>query len=127
MPALAAITLQNNAAANVVFSPVTIDTKTGVVSWATANAVYDAKSTVTFSMVHPKGNSTRVRIREKVVIPVMDAVDVNKKVDECIASVEISLPKTATQLQRLDLRKYIDTLLTNAITTAAIDTFEGVY
>lgn len=127
MSAFATLALTNNAAATVNFTPLSLDNSTGVAKWGTASSVFDGKSLVTMKVDLPTGKSTRIKIKQKVSIPIMDTVNVNLKLDELICTIEISLPKTATQTQRLDLRKYADTLLLNAVTTSAVDLFEGIY
>lgn len=126
MTAFAAITLLNNAAANVVFNPQSIDSS-GVAKWLTSDAVYDAKKVVTMSVSLPKGKSTVARVKQKVVIPIMDAIDATKKVGEAYVYIEAVIPKLASETIRLDLRKHADTLLTNAVSTAAYQFLEAQY
>lgn len=126
MSAFATVALTNEAAATVNFTPLNLD-NTGVARWGTANSVYDAKSLLSMKVDLPSGKSTRIKVKQKLTIPVMDAVDATLKIDELICNVEFSLPKSATQTQRLDMRKYAATLLAHAITTAAVDVFEGIY
>jgi len=57
----------------------------------------------------------------------MDTVDTTKKVAEAYVDVVFVLPKQASETIRLDLRKYADQLLINAVTTAAVQNFEDVY
>lgn len=126
MSAFAAITLQNNAAANVVFNPAALGSD-GVAKWFTADSVYDAKQSVTMSLSLPKNGSQVVRVKQKVVVPIMDTVNPSLKVAEAYANVEFVLPKNASETVRLDLRKYVSTLLTNAVTTAAVQSLEAIY
>jgi hypothetical protein len=37
------------------------------------------------------------------------------------------LPKQATETNRLDLRRYTEKLLENAVSTAAVTNFEAIY
>lgn len=127
MPAFAALVLKNNAATNVTFNPLTIDTTTGVASYATADANWDAKTIVTASSSTPSGKSSRARQRIKVTLPIMDAIDVTKKIDEVIVDVSISYPRSSTSLQRNDCRAYADSALQSAIATAFASSYEGIY
>lgn len=127
MSAFAALTLVNNAAANVTFNPLALNASTGVASYATNNAVYDQKSVASLSVTLPSAKSARCKVKGKVIIPIMDIVNTSLKTDEVIGYFEFVLPKTASQTQRLDIRKYLDTMITNAIVTAAVDNFEGIY
>lgn len=126
MTAFAAVTLLNNASANVVFNPQAID-PTGVAIWLTSDAVFDAKKKLTMSVSIPKGNSPVSRIKQRVMIPIMDVVDTNKKVGEAYVNIEAVIPKLASETTRLDLRKLADTLLTNAVSTAAYQNLEAIY
>lgn len=127
MSAFATLTLQNNAAANVSFAPTTID-QAGVAKWLSNETVFDGKKAVTMSMSYPKnGGSSVVRIKQKVNVPIMDTVDTSLKVADAYVNIEFVLPKQASETVRLDLRKYADTLLQNAVTTAAVQNFEGIY
>jgi len=127
MSAFAVLTLKDNSAANVTFNPLTIDSSTGVATWATADAIYDAKKFVTWSSRTPSSKSSKARLKLKVTIPIMDVVDTTKKVDEAICSIEIAVPRNQALTPRLDLKAFADTLLQNAIVTAFMTTYEGIY
>lgn len=126
MSAFAAISLQNEAAVAQTFNPANIDSA-GVAKWLGTETVLDGKKSVTMSVILPKNGSSVVRIKQRISIPVMDAVDVTKKIADCYADVTMVLPKQASATNRLDLRKYIDQLVTNAVTTAAVSNFESIY
>lgn len=126
MSAFAALTLQNNAAANVVFNPQSIDSD-GVATYLTSDAIFDSKKKVTMSVALPKGGSSVARIKQRVMIPIMDTVDTNKKVAEAYVTIEAVIPKLASETARLDLRKLADTLLANAVSTAAYQSLEAIY
>lgn len=126
MSAFATLTLQNNAAANVVFNPQSIDSD-GVALWTTSATVYDSKERASLSCRLPKNGSSVVRVTGKVVIPVMDTVDATKKVAELVGECTFLLPKQASETQRLNLRKELDTFIQNAVVTAAVQNFEAIY
>lgn len=126
MTAFASLTLQNNAATNVVFTPSAID-KDGVALWFAPGAVLDARPRATLRVTNPKNGSNVARVTGKVVIPVMDSVDTTKKVADVLGSFEFILPKQATETNRLDIRKMVDTMIQNAVTTAAVQYIESIY
>lgn len=126
MTAFAALTLQNNAAANVTFTPGSIDSA-GIARWYGSGSVLDARPTVTFKVSNPPKGSNVARVSGKVTIPIMDAVNPQLKTAEMIGSFELVMPKQTTETQRLDLRKLVDTLLQNAVTTAGVQFIESVY
>lgn len=126
MSAFATLTLQNNAAANVVLSPNSIDAQ-GVATWFGTATVLDARARATLSVRNPKGTSSVARVMGKVAVPIMDTVDPSKKVAEVLGTFEFVLPKQATETQRLDIRKMVDTMLTNAVLTAAVQNIEAIY
>lgn len=126
MSAFAAVTLQNNAAASTVFNPQSLDSS-GVATWTTSDSVFDARKKLTMSLTLPKNGSSVIRCKQKVVVPVMDAIDATLKVGEAYVNIEAVIPKQASETIRLDLRKYADTLLQNAITTAAYQNLEAIY
>jgi hypothetical protein len=127
MPALAALSLKNQAGTEVVYSPGGINAATNVVTYIGAGASYDARTQVSFSVVLPRGNATRVRIRGKISVPIMDPVDTTKRVDECIGDFEFSLPKRAALLDRQNLRASLADFLTDATVVAAVENYESVY
>lgn len=126
MSAFAPLTLLNNAGTNVVFNPQSIDSE-GVATYLSGDAILDAKKKVTISVNLPKGGSTVARVKEKIVVPIMDTIDFNKKVAEAYVTVDFVLPKLASQTIRMDLRKYIHALIDDAITKAAIQDLESIY
>lgn len=126
MSALAALSLLNNAAVAQTFNPVGIDSA-GVAKWFGTETVYDGKKLVTMSVSYPKNGSSVVRVKQKVSIPVMDAVDTTKKIADCYANIEFVLPKQASETIRLDLRKYVDQLVLHAVSTAAVQNLENIY
>lgn len=126
MAAFATLTLQNNAAANVTFTPSKID-QNGVAVYFASASILDARMSASLGVKTPSGGSSVARVTGKVVVPVMDVVDTSLKVGECIGTFELVLPKKATETQRLDTRKLLDTLLQNAVTTAAAQYLESVY
>lgn len=126
MSAFAALTLPNNAAVNVVFSPQSIDSN-GVATWMTQDSVYDARSVITSSLKLPKNNSSMVRIKERIVVPVMDSVNPSLKLGESIVNIDVALYKGSSETHRLDLRKYAEKLIADAINTAAFQKLESIY
>lgn len=126
MPALAALVLQNAAAANVTFNPVSIDSD-GVAKWQTADSVYDARSHVTHKVRLPLAGGSVARVKQRITIPVMDSVDASKKIGECYVDVEAVMHKQASETIRLNLQAYAETLIAHAITTAAVQNLESVY
>ncbi len=127
MSAFAAVQLKNQAATEVTYSPADIDPTTKVARWLGAGSVYDARAQVTLSVTYPKGNSTKVRVRGKISVPIMDTVDTTKKVDENIATFEFSLSKKSSLLQRQDLRASLADFCIDTIVVKAIEDFESVY
>lgn len=125
MSAFAALVLKNQANTDVTFNPSSIES--GLASWHVPNSIYDARQRATFSVRLPKNGSNVARITAKLVFPIMDTVDATKKVAEASAEVVFLLPKQASETQRLDLRKGIDSFITNAVATAAVQYLEGVY
>jgi hypothetical protein len=126
MSAFANLTLVDYAVANVVFSPTSID-QSSVAKWLDANAIFDAKRATTMQVTLPKSNGSVSRVKQKIVIPIMDAVDTTLKVSEAIVSIEFVLPKNSSLTQRRDLRAFAVSLLGNAVTTAAIENYESIY
>jgi hypothetical protein len=126
MPAFAALTLTDSASANHVLNPTAIDSS-GVAKWLGAETVYDGKVSCTQSVSLPKNGSTVVRVKQRIAIPVMDAVDATKKVGEAYVNVEYVMPKQAPLATRLDLKAYLADLTGESLTTAALTSFESAY
>lgn len=126
MTAFASLTLVNNAAANVVFAPQSIDAN-GVATWLTSDSIYDAKQKVTMSLSLPKNGSSVARLKQRIMIPIMDTVDTTKKIAEAYADVTVVIPKQASETQRLDLRKFVEKLTANAVSTDAYQYLQSQY
>jgi hypothetical protein len=126
MTAFASVTLQNNAAANIVFTPSKIDAE-GVALWYSTATVLDGRPRCSLKVVSPVGNSSVGRVTGRVAVPIMDTVDTSKKIGECLGTFEFVMPKVATETQRLDIRKMLDTLVLHAATTAAVQYLESQY
>jgi len=126
MTAFAALSLTNSAATAVAFNPTSIDSS-GVAKWLTNETAFDAKRAVTSSLTLPKGGSSVVRLKQRVTIPTMDAVDTTKRIGESYVNIEYVVDKRAALATRLDLQKFVDSLTLHASTTAALTSFEGQY
>lgn len=127
MSAFTILQLKNHAASEVSYSPADIDPKTGIARWLGAGSVYDARPQVTLSVAYPQGNGTKVRVRGKIVVPIMDSVDTTKKVDEQIATFEFSLSKRSTLLERQNLRAALADFCIDTVIVKAIEDFESAY
>jgi hypothetical protein len=77
--------------------------------------------------VASSSGSSAVRVKQKVVVPIMDTVDTTKKLGEIIANVELVLPKITTSAQRIVARNLVRSLVANAVTVAATENFEAVF
>lgn len=127
MPAFNTLQLKDQSATERSFAPASINSASGVINWMRDGDSYDSRQSATLLVTLPKTNTSRVKIRGKVSIPVMDPVYTEKKTDELIASFEFSLPKNAVLTDRQDLRAYLADFLTDAVVIAAVEDFESVY
>lgn len=127
MAAITTLSLKNFATTEVDFVPSKIDSQTGVVSYATSSSSFDGRNLATISITLPKTNSTRVKVKGKVAIPIMDTVYAERKIDEVIASFEFSMPKNSTLATRRDLKAFLADYLTDSVVTKAIENFESPY
>lgn len=127
MSAFATLNLKNQAATEVPFAPASIDPSNKVITWLGAGASYDAKPKATLLLNLPKAGASRVRIQGKVSIPVMDAIETTKRIDENLATFDFSLSKNSTLLDRQNLRAHIADFLTDAVIVAMVEQFENVY
>nr|URG16502.1 MAG: coat protein [Leviviridae sp.] len=127
MSAFANITLGDRTPTNVVFGPAGIDSSGVAKFLVAADASYDAKRSLTMSVALPKNGSNVVRVKQKVMIPIMDAVDSSLKVAEAYVTMEAVIPKQASLAQRQDLKAFAKNFLLDAVTTAAYENFEAIY
>ncbi|DAD49955.1 coat protein [ssRNA phage Esthiorhiza.1_13] len=127
MAAITTLSLKNFATTEVDFIPSRIDAQTGIASYNTSASSYDERSNATISITLPKTNSTRVKVKGKVSIPVMDPVITTRRIDEVIATFEFSMPKNSTLGTRRDLRAYVADFLTDTVITKAVENFESPY
>lgn len=127
MSAFTTLQLKNQAATEVSYSPADIDPSTGVAKWLGAGASYDARPQVTLSVSYPKGNSSKVKVRGKISVPIMDPMTATNKSDELIGTFELALPKVSTLLERQNLRASLTDFLADSVVVAAVENFESVY
>lgn len=127
MTAFIATNLTNYAGDTVSFSAGTIDYNTSVATWFHQGASYDASEVMSFSLKVPTSKSSRSRIRAKITVPIMDAVNTTKKVDELIIDCNLSFPKTSTLAQRRDALAYFKSYMATTIMTQAVEANSGVY
>jgi hypothetical protein len=126
MSAFAALNLLNNAAVEQTFTPARIDAS-GVALWKGSETVFDAKKSASLLVKLPANGGTKTRVSGKVTIPVMDPLDSTKKIDELIGSFEFSLPKSASETARLDLRAYVKDFINDAVVTDAVQNQNSIY
>lgn len=126
MSAFAPLTLKDASAADVVFNPANIDS-TGVATWLTNAASFDARSSVTMSVGLPRNGRTMTRIKQKVTIPLMDSVDSTKKIGEARITVLGDIPKNCSGTTRQCLLAYANSLIELAATKAAYENDESIY
>lgn len=96
-------------------------------TWILSGASFDASTFLSLSFKPASSNVARTKVRARLVLPIMDAVNTTKKVDEIILEISASIPKTATLQQRKDARVFLRGLQSQSVWTNAIDSFEGVY
>lgn len=126
MPAIAALSLVNQAAATVAFAPINIDS-TGLARYSGPGSVMDAQPSLTISLRRPKVGSNVSRAQLKIAVPKMDPVDVTKKVAENYVNIEFVFHKNSSATERLDVNAFAKSLLANALLTTMITNVEGVY
>lgn len=127
MPAFATINLKNQAATETAFTPADINPSTKVARFLGAGASYDAKPIVTVSTTLPSGSSTKVRIRGKISLPIMDPVDSTRKIDEVIGTFEFSFPRSSALADRQNCRAFLADLAVDPVIVAAVENYESVY
>lgn len=119
--------LPNAATVNKDFAVGNINYQTGIATWNLVGSSFDANYVLSLAFKPASAASSRIKVRAKLVIPIMDPVLTTKKVDECIAEVTISVPKIATLSQRQDLRVLLRNFQLNDAFVKSVDNFEGVY
>lgn len=124
MSAFAALSLNDRVPVAVTFNPAG-DSSGGVYKWLDNATVFDGKRSVSMSVTMPKPGGSVIRCKQKVVIPHLDGD--GKKIGESYATVEYVVSKLASQNDRLDLRAFTQNLTANAVTTAFVTSFEGIY
>lgn len=125
MSAFATLTLTDASAASVAFAPQSIDA-TGVARWLSSDAIFDSKKVVTMQVTLPKGKSPVSRVKQKIVVPIMDAVDTTKRVAEAYVNIEYVFPKQTSLAVRKDIRAFVSDITSEAVTTDAVENFGAV-
>lgn len=127
MAAITMLSLKNDNGDEVDFIPSKIDAQTGVVSYGTQAESFDRRSVATISVALPRSSGTRVRVKGKVTIPVMDSLDNTKRVDEEIGTFEFSLSKNGSLETRRHLLAHIKDFVSDAVVSVAVANFESPY
>lgn len=126
MSAFAPISLKDQFTVERTFNPQSIDSA-GVATWLDTALSFDEKCKVSMSVSLPRNGGTVARIKQKITVPVMDAVDTTKKIAETYVIIEAVIPKIASQDIRRKLKAMASDLLADAVTTAAYDNLESIY
>lgn len=108
------------------YAPSQID-GSGVAKWRENASIYDAAKSLSLSVRAPSKGSQVTRIQVKLVHPVMDTVDTSLKIGECVANVELILPKRATLAQRDLLAAHLASLFWKNEFGDAVDNLESIY
>ena len=124
MAAFAALVL-NNGTTNVSIAPSAI--QEGVAFWRLAGGVFGAKVVITQSVPMPRGSSQVYRVKQKLVFPVMVAVDTSKKIGEMVQNVEYVIPKASLSADRVKFWNTAKSLSADAVTSAAVQDGEMVF
>lgn len=135
MPAFASIVLKDSAAANITFTPLSLD-GTGIAKWigtasdsATVGGIssFEAKRSASSSVTLPKNGSTVVRIKQKVLVPVYEPIAPFAKMGDAYVNVEFVVPAGAGQGDLTDLVAHAKDMIALSLTASAVTAFEPVY
>ena len=138
MTAIAALTLADGQTtpANHTFNPVNID-QAGVAKWADrSGGIALGFPVVTFSMRNPSKTSRNYKVMGKVVVPVLEVTSPSTASGiqpaptlayNLTFNFDMVLPERSTLAQRNDLLAYSKNVLSHAVISAAVQSFESVY
>lgn len=124
MPALAALSLKNNAAVATSFTPINTDAS-GISTFMSSEVQFDLRKKVTAQVALPKAGSSVSRLRYRVTVPVVDAS--GAKVGEVLVDVGAVIPKVASATNAMDALSFTKDLLATAAVSAAFDHQEGFF
>lgn len=99
----------------------------GVAKWSDQATIFDARKTLSISVRPPAKGSQVTRVQVKLVHPVMDTVDTSLKIGECVANLDLILPKRATLAQRDLLLANLASFLFKNEVGEAVDNLESIY
>jgi hypothetical protein len=135
MPAFATIVLKDSAAANINFTPLSLDGN-GVASYIGTTSdsaaigsinTFEAKRKASTSVTLPKNGSKVVRVKQKVVVPVFDSVSPYTKLGDATCNIEFVVPAAAGQGDLTDLVAHAKDMIALSLTASAVTAFEPVY
>jgi len=138
MSAIASLTLNDGASTPVThtFAPVKID-PAGIAKWADrSGGIALGYPVITMSLREPSKTSRNYKLMAKVVVPTLEVTSPSTstgiqpaptKAYDCLATVEMVFPERTTLAERKNLSAFVKNLLSNAVTTAAVENFEAVY
>lgn len=124
MPAIAVLSLTNGDDTAVPFTPMGIDSS-GVATFMSSAATFDARSKVTASVSLPRVGSSVSRLKYKVVVPILDSTGV--KTGEIPVEVSAIIPKGASASHANDALAFTRALLASTAVSMAFETQEAFY
>lgn len=124
MSAFATLTI-NDGTAGVAFVPTSLVNNLALWRY-NSGIIYETAYMVTMSVSLPSAKSKVARVKQKVVIPVFDPIT-DAKTGELVCNIEFILPRDSQNADRVKLRNFAKNLIADAVTTAAVDTFAGIY
>lgn len=92
-----------------------------------AGTYFNADHQVTMSFSLPKVGGSVVRMKQKIVVPVMDPVDASLKVADIVCNIDVLMPVKATSAQRTVAYNYIKNLLANAVSSDGVVNQQGIF
>lgn len=127
MTAFAAVTLDDSSSASVVFTPSNIDSNGVAHLYSPEVSGFDSRNHLSLGVRLPKTGSSVARVTAKIVVPIMDDTDTTLKVGEVIGTIELVVPKRATETHRKDAAAFLLGFLEDASMVAAVEKLESFY
>lgn len=92
-----------------------------------AGTYFNADHQITMSFSLPKPGGQVVRVKQKVVVPVMDPLVESSKIADIVCNIDILMPVKATAAARTIAYNYVKNLLANAVTSDGVVNQQGIF
>lgn len=92
-----------------------------------AGSYFNADHQITMSFSLPKVGGSVVRMKQKIVVPIMDPLVESSKVADIVCNIDILMPVKASTAARTVAYNYIKNLLAHTVSSDGVVNQQGIF